>query len=169
MDRGKMLRRARRLLLDAALILAVYAGVSVWQTRDLLPAGKGLPAPVFDLPDLEGAVHRLGAGGRPTLVYFFAPWCSVCELTSGNVQELKEALGDDLRVLAVGLSYKDKAAVQRFAGEHELTVPVLLGHEQVSAAYQISAFPTFYYLDSAGRIVNHLVGYTSRPGLQLRQ
>lgn len=167
---GKASRRRKWLGVAAqvALLLAALWAVSAWQTRRLLPSSS--PAPHFELRTLEGGTMSVvDLRGRPAVLYFFAPWCSVCRLASQNVASLRRARGErDLAVVAVGLDWAREEEVARFAEEHGLEVPVLLGDDSVLRAYRIGAFPTFYFLDRDGQIRGRTVGYTTLPGLFLR-
>ncbi len=161
-------RRLRRLAIDLVLVGAVLWAVSWWRTRDLLP--DDAPAPALSLPTLTGeAVSLEDARGRPTVLYFFAPWCTVCDLASSNLVALRDARPEaGLAIYAVALSYEDPAEVRRFATEHALNVPVLLGDAATASAWRVSAFPTFYVLDADGRVTSRTVGYTTELGLRLR-
>lgn len=157
-------RRWSRWLLDGALLVLVLWIVTAWQTRDLVAGGE--PAPDFALRDLDGQVHRLSdLTGRTVVLEFWAPWCSVCAAQSGNVES---AAGAEDVVLSVALAYEDEAEVRRFAREHGLKGPVLLGDDAVARAWRVDTFPTVYVIDREGRIEHGLVGYTTTLGLKLR-
>ena len=149
-------------------MLAVLVGASWWQARDLLPAGE--PAPEQLLPTVDGELVRLGEPrGRPAVIYFFAPWCSVCDSASANVAALRAGRSaSELDVYAVGLDYEREEEIARFADEHDLDVPVLLGNGRTRREYRVGSYPTIYLLDGEGRIVHRLVGYTTEIGLWLR-
>lgn len=162
MKKSRVLRLGR----DVLVALAIYGGLNYWQTKDLLPKDSGVVAPSFRLKTLSGDVAKLGEG--PSVVYFFAPWCQVCDFTSENVNGLKESVGEGLEVLAVALSYGSSQEVSAFAKKHNLKIPVLLGNDEVGKAFKIQGFPTFYFIDKNGYVRNHTVGYTSEWGLKLR-
>ncbi len=151
-----------------ALLLAAVIGISVRQTRNMVASGEA--APSFVLPDLSGnPVFLSDAVGKKVVLYFFAPWCSVCHATSHNINALREAYKkDELAIYAVGLGWDTEAKLVQFAKKHGLEVPVLKGDERTAARYHISAFPSVYILDEEGRIAHRLVGYTTEWGLRLR-
>jgi thiol-disulfide isomerase/thioredoxin len=122
------------------------------------------------LRDLEGSSVELGvATGRPEVLYFFAPWCGVCESSSANIASLRESRGEgELGIVAIGLDYDDPAEIRRFAGIHGLGIPVLLGDDETRRAFRVGSYPTIYILDREGRIDHRLVGYTTSLGLKLR-
>jgi peroxiredoxin len=157
-------RRWSRWTFDAVVVLLVFWLVLAWQTRDLV--GGGQPAPDFALRDLDGRVHRLSElRGRTVILDFWAPWCPVCAAQSGNVES---AAGDDDVVLSIAVDYEDEATVRRFAEEHGIEAPVLLGDAAVRQAYHLSSYPTVYIVGADGRVEHGLVGYTTTLGLMLR-
>ena len=158
------------LLIDLALLVPVIWVVMLWTERNLLPADGSREAPGIQLVTLEGNPARLGGSGKgDTLVYFFAPWCSVCRFSVGNVQAVRDARPEeDLAVYLVALDWPDVESVRRFVSRHDLTVPVLLGTPEVKQAYQVDAYPTYYVLDSEGRVVARSRGYSTEIGIRLR-
>ena len=151
-----------------ALLLVIVMGIAAWQTRHMV--GKGERAPSLELTDLNGTHASLADNsGKKVVLYFFAPWCSVCHAASGNINALREAYKDDeMAIYAVGLSWETVDELNQFAREHELNVPVLIGTDQTAAAYRISSFPSIYILDEDHRIAHHLAGYTTELGLRIR-
>lgn len=161
-------RRIGSAALQIGIVLAVLWGIGQWQARRLLPASS--QAPGFVLESLDGRRISLDdAKGRKQVLYFFAPWCSVCELSSRNIRALRQARSEaEVAVYAVGVAYESAADLQAFAREHELNVPVLKGTEQLRQAYKVDSFPTIYILDEQGAVQSRLVGYTTELGLRLR-
>lgn len=161
----KLLRHGAEALAFIALILALYA----WQTRNLLPT-KAQLAPPLSVVALDGAPFDINAtAGSATLVYFFAPWCNICAVSSGNINWLRKLRAEnELRILLVALDWRTRDEVQDYVDRHEIAVPVLLGHAQVASEWNIFAFPTYYMLDSELRIVHRDLGYTTLAGLWWR-
>ncbi len=161
-------QKARSILLQIAVVLVALWGVTKWQARNLLP--EQTPAPTISLTSLDG--KRLGtdsAKGRKLVLYFFAPWCSVCELSSHNVRALREARSkDEVAVYAIGLAYEKVEDLRQFASSHDLNVPVLKGTEQTQEDYRIDSFPTVYIIDEESKVQDRIVGYTTELGLRLR-
>lgn len=132
--------------------------------------GRGEPAPRLVLHDLDdNRVSLSDQRGKTVVLYFFAPWCSVCHASSHNVNVLRQAYPEsELAVFAVGLGYETVNELKQFAGKHELSVPVLIGTDETNADYRVSAFPSVYILNGAGEISHRLIGYTTEWGLRLR-
>jgi thiol-disulfide isomerase/thioredoxin len=158
-------RKALSLLLDAALILAVFLAIHAWQTRNL-PLDEAAPETVRALLDGSGeaAAIQLGEVG---VVYFFAPWCFYCKTSIDNLDELV-ADGRIAWGTAVALDYEDIAEVEEFIRETNVSLPVLLGDPRVAADWGVRAFPTYYVIDAQGRISSRSVGYSTWLGMWAR-
>ncbi len=160
----KILSFLGQLLLFAIL----YFAVTEWQARNLLSDSGDEKAPNFSLVSLQGDVYNLtDYNSENTVVYFFATWCSVCKLSIGNLQNLRESAEQkDVNIVAVALDWRAKEEVENFIKDHELTFPVLLGNRQVSLDYKIQGFPTYYVLDREKNITKVSMGYSSELGLR---
>jgi len=158
----------KRWLLNGALILATFWAVTAWQGRDLVSTQT--PAPSFQLPAFSGGSVALeDLRGRRVLLYFFAPWCSVCDLSIGNLNWVRKLRDEEsVALFAIALSYSDLQSVEAFLGRNTLNIPVLLGTPELLNAYRIRAFPTVYALDESGNIDGATVGYATTLGLWWR-
>lgn len=164
-------RRRRWAILGLQVIafLGVFAAVHAWQTRDLVPVGEALPAPALGLPDLSGRVHTLAdLGGRPALVYFFAPWCRVCAASADNLERLARWREGQVSVLLVALDYEGISDVAGYAQRHGLDMPILLGDRAAAERWRVPGYPTYYVLDARGRVRHRDFGYSTFAGLWWR-
>ena len=154
---------------EAAVIILVLFLFSWYQNRGTL-AADGEMAPDFQLKALSGETVQLSElKGKKVLIYFFAPWCSICHLSGGNLNDLRAARTDDeLEILVVGLSYEFPAEIQDFANELQLTMPVLYGEQQQMQDYKIKGFPTYFVIDEEGNVTHRSVGYSTELGMRLR-
>jgi thiol-disulfide isomerase/thioredoxin len=164
------LSRRAQWALQIILLLLVVAGVHAWQTRDLLPADRRTPAPELNLKDLGGtAWSSAQLAGRPAVVYFFAPWCGVCAASAPQLRAFHRWRGDDVQLLLVGLDAKDVDELRRYSSRHGLDqVPVLIGEPVTGAEWRVPGYPTYYVLDSEGRVAARDFGFTTAPGLWWR-
>ena len=158
----------KRWLLNGAIILVVFLAVSAWQGKDLV--SNQVPAPLFRLPALSGDTFALeDFQGKRVLLYFFAPWCKVCDFSIGNLNWVRKLRSEDsAALLAVALSYDDLQSVNSFVERNPLEVPVLLGTPELFKSYRIRAFPTVYTVNKSGEIDGSTVGYATTLGLWWR-
>lgn len=163
------MRRLLRRFLQLAVLVVPAIAVYAWQTRDMLPVGERVAAPAFELTDTAGG--RLGTAdlkGRPTILYFFAPWCRVCAASAPQLRWFGRWFDDSARVVLVALDYASPAEVVDYARRHELTMPVLLGNAALATDYRIRGYPTYYVLDAQGRVARRDFGVSTVPGLWWR-
>ena len=158
----------KRWLLNGAIIIAVFLAVSAWQGKDLV--SNQVPAPLFKLQTLSGDLVALeDFKGKRVLLYFFAPWCKICDLSIGNLNWVRKLRSEDsTELLAVALSYDDMQSVKSFQERNTLDVPVLLGTHDLLSSYRIRAFPTVYTVNKSGEVDGSSVGYATTLGLWWR-
>jgi peroxiredoxin len=166
----KRSRKRRVLSIVGQVVLVGVAALAIteWQGRNLV--ARRSPAPDLVLRTLDGdEVSLAQARGKTVVLYFFAPWCGVCGASSKNVVALREARREaEVAVYAVGLDWSSPDELARFARDHELNVPVLVGDDDVRRRYAIQAYPTIYVIDERGRVRDRVAGYTTELGLRLR-
>ena len=162
-------RKYSSLLLNAVLLLIAFFGVSAFQARGMLSADRQ-SAPDLRTETLQGTYFDLAeVGDRATLVYFFAPWCTYCALSSDNLVRLRRLRDEsDLQIVAVALDWKTVAEVSDYAQKHELNIPVLLGDANIMREWKVYGFPTYYVLDSKQQVTKRDIGYSTQLGLWWR-
>ncbi|MCV6589167.1 MAG: TlpA family protein disulfide reductase [Marinobacterium sp.] len=156
--------RWRRLLIEMLIALAIFIAIDQWRSKDLLATAQTAPQSV--LPTLAGKTAALPARGT-TLVYFFAPWCTVCHLSIGNLKGLA-VQQPELNIQLVALDYQSTQEVREFIADQQLPFPVLMGNSQTFGDWQIRAYPTYYLVDGAGTIQARSMGYSTQVGLWVR-
>lgn len=148
------------------VLAASFALVTNWQTRDMLGVDGAVTIAPLALPTLSGKHAVIGPdASRNTLIYFFAPWCSVCRMSIGNLDSLNER---DAQVFVVALDYNTVDEVSEFATAVGLKRDVLLGNNNLRALFKIKAYPSYYVLNSDFAIVSRDMGYSTELGLRRR-
>lgn len=165
-DKPPLKRRARRWALELLVVLGVYFSVQGWRSRDALPSDELAPAFSLSTPDGQ-RVSLADFEGKRVLLHFWATWCGVCKAELPMLRAIEEGLSED-EVLLTVVASDDPSEVRTFAKERELDYPIVIGTPEVLSAYRISAFPTNYVIDSAGKIVAHTTGLSTRLGLWAR-
>jgi len=163
------LKQRSGLFLNALFFVAVFLAVSAFQARNMLST-SGTTAPALNGPLLRGGSYDIAAAGeRPVLVYFFAPWCKFCAVSSDNLTRLRRLRdADSLEILTVVLDWQDQDEVRHYVDRYELDLPVVLGDSRIAQDWHVFAFPTYYVLDSDRRIRRRDLGYSTQFGLWWR-
>ncbi|GAB5378913.1 MAG: hypothetical protein Alis3KO_01530 [Aliiglaciecola sp.] len=148
----------------AIMGLIIYA-ISNWQSRNLLDDDGSVIIENQSLVSLNGEVDPLFEENKRTLIYFFAPWCKVCELSINNLDYLNDS---DLNVVRVALDYRLENDVAEFVSNNDVEGKVLLGSNNLKSQFQIPGYPTYYLLDEQRKIIGHSFGYSTALGLKLK-
>jgi peroxiredoxin len=159
-------RRWVRWGIDLAMLAAIVLGIGAWQTRSHLSGGQ---APDAVLTTLAGERVSLDSlRGKPVVLAFSAPWCTVCAAESQNLSWVRSVVGDRARVVSIAASFEDVAQVRAYVRDRGVDYPVLLGDDALMRAFHVEAFPTVYFLDAHGRVHGSATGYTTTFGLLAR-
>lgn len=147
---------------------AIFITLSEWRTSDMRATGSQVKT--FTSPTLDGKslTFPYVSNQQNTLIYFFAPWCTICHLSIGNLDDVQEQFGDEVNILIVALDYESVAEVETFIADKELKYPVVLGDANWAQEYKITAFPSYYIVDSVGTVLSRTLGYSSSAGMLSR-
>ncbi len=110
-------------------------------------------APDFELPDLEGRLHRLSDyRGRRVFLVAWASWCG-CRLDLPVWQSLMEQTeGEPFTVIAVALD--EPEAARPWIEAASPAYPCLIDREhRLADLYHLTNVPQAVWIDEAGRIV----------------
>jgi peroxiredoxin len=166
-----VLVKLRNLGIQVLLFFIVFQGISYVREMSMLSTDVELTASkktsFTQVPTLMGETVSLNSQGKMTVLYFFAPWCQICHLSIGNLQNLYEK-NEQLDVIAVAMDYTSAEEVLEFTKQHQLTFPIALGNEEIKHVFSISAFPSYYVIDEKNTVVSKSMGYSSELGLYLR-
>jgi hypothetical protein len=151
-------------LRDLGLLLAIVVGIGLVQMFYF--RGKDVPPSLFKevYPALDGTSRTLMNNEHYSLVYVFAPWCGVCEMSVPNINSIV----DYVNIQGLALSYEKQSDVQLFTEKNDLRVPVILGQGKLEDTLNVGQFPTYFILDHHGKIVLGWSGYTTTLGLLMR-
>jgi len=133
-----------------AILLLFLTGVSSAMT---LAAGPLRPAPNFSLTDLDGRTTSLGLlRGRNTLLLFGATWCPHCRTALETLEDIHEAVGDQLAVSFVAVG-QNAAEVIAFFGDRIPPYSILPDpNGEVSTRYAVKRIPLCVFIDETGLI-----------------
>lgn len=75
---------------------------------------------------------------RPTLVDFFATWCGPCSMQSPIIDEVKQRMGDTVRILKIDIDKNDTLAAQY----NVRSVPTLMIFKNGAIQWRVSGVQT---------------------------
>lgn len=149
-------------LWQIALVLVIYLGFQAYQTRS---APEGM-MPVIEGQLLSGKKVRLPEDLQgPTLIHFWATWCTVCRLEQGSIN----ALAENANVITIATQSGSADKVARVVSDRNITAPVIVDEfAGIAGQFGVRAFPTSFVVDGEGNIEYTEVGYTTEWGLRFR-
>jgi peroxiredoxin len=132
-----------------------------------VPAAKkaSVLASDFTLQTTEGKTLKLSDyKGKVVIVDFWATWCPPCRKGIPDLIDLKKKYGSKgLEVIGISVDTDTKADVVPFVKDHGINYPVVYGNQNVYQQYGgISAVPTSFVLDKAGKIIASYEGLTTK-------
>ena len=122
---------------------------------------KGVSAPNFNLPDLNGNMVSLtDFKGKVVLLNVWATWCLPCVEEMPSMEKLYQKLKDEgLVILSVSIDEKGAEVVRPFMKNHKLSFPALTDAEgKTKTLYQITGVPESFIIDKDGSIVEKIIG-----------
>jgi cytochrome c biogenesis protein CcmG/thiol:disulfide interchange protein DsbE len=154
-------RRLRLLGLAAAAVIAVVLFAVFGLASDEPPHGRPAPAlPGQQLIGPRATVKSLvaSAGGRPSLVLFWASWCDPCQQEAASIERFSQSAAGRGRI--VGVDWNDGLSGARsFIAHNVWTFPNLRDAEgTVGSKHRLGGLPTTFVLDGHGRIRQTLRG-----------
>lgn len=117
-------------------------------------SGSGAKDLSFTSTTVSGASFEgESLAGKPTVFWFWAPWCSTCRAQIGGVSALADKHGDAVNVVGVG-GLDDSAAITDFAGKVSSKVTMLNDDKgAVWRHFGVKAQSTYLVLDASGKQV----------------
>ena len=138
----------------------------------------GKPAPDFKLEDTAGRkVSLADYKGKAVLVNFWATWCGPCKVEIPWFEKLHDQYaGQGFEILGVSVDDLDaddkaklsteKAEVVKFAKGMQMNYPVLFDGLSLKSYGELDAFPTSFYVDRSGKVVQVVTGLVSRDEVE---
>ena len=152
-------------------IISVLGVVAILTVGSILVHGTQLAAadqgsalalaPTWKLKDLNGKeVSSDQFKGKVLIVDFWATWCGPCLSEIPGYIELEKKYGaKGLAIVGVSLDRQSPKYVQKFARDHGMNYTIVMGDEDVVAAFgNFDAIPTTFLIDREGRIAHQKTG-----------
>ena len=133
------------------------------EEADGIPVGKevGMIGPDFTVPlcgNTQGTFHLADTRGKPTVINFWATWCTPCCAELPNFNEIYAKYGDEIAMVAL---HSDLVTddVDAYLSLYDYTFPFAMDDSGVIASYGGSTMlPQTIILDRNGKIVYNEVG-----------
>lgn len=120
------------------------------------PGGSALDVPAvlkFTARTVDGsAFSGSSLAGKPTVLWFWAPWCAVCKSQAPQVKSLVATYGDNLNVIGVG-SLDSSSAISGFANEVQGPTHLSDPGGDLWKRFRIFEQSSFVVLDASGKEV----------------
>jgi len=158
-----------------AVIGSLWIGMTEVKAGALITAGKpsrpalGYLAPDFTLNGPDGKPVTLsGHKGRPILLNFWATWCPPCQEETPALVAANQQWGDTIAFIGVD-SLEPPVMSPPFIAEFGIKYPIAVDEGgEVTAAYHVVSYPTTFFIDSSGTVVQIDVGPLDAASLQSR-
>ena len=148
-------------LSETAFTLAVPKGYKVEPykppTQTALLPNDSL-APDWNLFDSANQEHTLlQYRGKIVVMDFWATWCGPCVQAMPELQKIHEQF-KSRGVEVFGINVWEESNAADYMKEHGFTYTLLLKGETTAKAYSVETLPTFYIIDTNGKIIYHATG-----------
>ncbi len=141
-------------LLGAVLLLLAGCGGSARGAAPEVAAPAEGP-PVFTATTLSGGQFdsRAAFGARPTVLWFWAPWCTICRAEALEVRRVAQELGGQVSVVGVA-GRGEQAAMREFVAQTgtEDLVHVVDSDGTVWSSFGVVAQPAFAFVGADGSV-----------------
>jgi len=149
------------IIIGAGIIVLLQTKDSSFSLLGKPQLRKGMPAPDFTLPNLDGKMVRLADyKGSVVLLNIWATWCPPCVEEMPSMEKLYQELeGEDFKILAVSIDVSGAKAVIPFMKKHRLSFAALTDNEgAIKSLYQTTGVPETFIIDKDGIIVEKIIG-----------
>ncbi|WP_373231365.1 TlpA family protein disulfide reductase [Cohnella sp.] len=105
---------------------------------------------------------------KPTVILFFTSWCPYCNEDAPKIVQLHKKYKSDINLFGINLVYRDDLQeVREYVKNYDIEYPILLDESgSVYKKYGGSGFPSLYFFNSKGEIIDQLVGSTDIENIE---
>lgn len=154
-----MTNSVRRALSALAIALLATSAVSAQETG--LPIGTAAPAAAVETLTGQAAdLQDVIGGGTPTVIEFWATWCSNCRELEPAMEAAQRRFGNRVRFVGVAVSVNQSdERVRRYVAEHLRGFTHFYDRRgNAIEAYDVPATSYVVVLDGTGKVVYGGVG-----------
>lgn len=162
-------------LIQSLALVALFIVISQYLARDMLQVHQQAPSlldyqhKLLNKPSENGSRFKIQPWpkAKQHLVYFFAPWCTICALSQPSLTALQDTK-PSIQIIMVALDWSSEQAVKEFQRKHRFNLPIVLGNTQTKTQWQVDAYPSYYFVNEMGEITSKDRGIVTLPGLLAR-
>jgi thiol-disulfide isomerase/thioredoxin len=134
------------------------------------PLAAGDPVPEFSAPGIGGGtVGWSDVAGGPAVLSVWAPWCPHCQVELPIVNRVMQDFpGVEFVTVVTSINDQPGPDAGVFLADNGITAPTAIDDEvgTIAAALGIQGFPTLYFVDSDGNVVQELEGEVDEATLR---
>ncbi|MEH6768382.1 MULTISPECIES: protein disulfide oxidoreductase [Psychrobacter] len=157
----KIISILKTIMLYGLMFVVIYSVVNWWR-QPVMPAN-----PQLQLTDYQGQTIDLAAMSheRPTLVYFWGTWCSVCSFTSPTINKLA---ADNYPVVTIAVQSGSNQELRSYLDQHQFDFTTINDQQgNIFADWQGQVTPSYVVLEN-GEMTQGLTGIQPLWSLKLR-
>ncbi len=157
----KIISLFKTIVLYGLMFVVIYTAVNWWR-QPIMPAN-----PQLQLTDYQGQTVDLAvlSHERPTLVYFWGTWCSVCSFISPTINKLA---ADNYPVVTVAVQSGSNQELQNYLSEKNFRFTTINDQEgNIFTDWQGQVTPSYVILED-GKMTQGLTGIQPLWSLKLR-
>lgn len=113
-------------------------------------------APDFEIELLTGETVKLSDfRDKAVILNFWATWCGPCKREMPDLQKIQDDYPEEVVVLGISVG-EERQLVEEFVDNNNYTFNIA-ADELAKTGYPILAFPTTFFLDKNGRIIDSVM------------
>lgn len=137
----------------SALLVLTACGTAADESQESgkgdVPPQLGFTAATLDGDEFSGET----LAGEPAVLWFWTPWCPVCQHEAGFIADMADKHGDTVTFVGVA-AQDDVEAMRAFASKHGIDSFTNLNDKDGSvwAAFEVPAQPAFAFISASGDV-----------------
>ncbi|TLS52513.1 redoxin domain-containing protein [Paenibacillus antri] len=168
---GRHRKRIQASIFFFVLLVVGYTVTTSVFDRKETPPSVGDPVAAFSLETLNGGT--LGPDdfkGQPMVINFWGTFCPPCVEETPALQRMYDKYKDQgIVILGINLGEKPIVRIQNFTERFGVTYPILLDPDlEIRDRYGVRSYPTTFFVDESGRVVEVKVGGMSEGYIESR-